>query len=190
MAKRSKFKPDDDKLKELILLVSLRSEKDPTFGSVKLNKLLFYCDFSAYLTFGAPITGQEYFALKQGPAPRRMLPLTDKMLEEHELAYQRIPYFNRIQNKPIALRRPDLKRFKPEEISLIEETIQKWSGKNATEISDKSHLFIGWKVAREKETIPYSTALIGFRIPTLDEYMRGIAMENVAVGKLSGHATA
>jgi hypothetical protein len=190
MAKISKFKPDDGKLKELILLVSLRSENDPTFGAVKLNKLLFYCDFSAYLTFGSPITGQEYFKLKEGPAPRYMLPLTNKMQEEQELAFQRIPYFNHTQNKPIALRRPDIKRFKPEEISLIEQVIQMWNGKNATQISDESHLFIGWKVAREKETIPYSTALVGFREPTREEYMRGLELESLAVRKLSGHATA
>jgi hypothetical protein len=112
------------------------------------------------------------------------------MQEEQELAFQRIPYFNRIQNKPIALRGPDLKRFKPQEVSLIEGVIQKWNGKNATEISDQSHLFIGWRVAKLKETIPYSTALIGFRAPTQDEYCRGIKLESLAVGKLSSHATA
>src|SRR5437762_10146808 len=103
MAKRAKlFKPDDEKLRELILLIVSRSEDDPTFGSVKLNKLLFYCDFSAYLTYGKPITGQEYFSLKQGPAPRQMKPI-DRMEEERELAFQRTDYFGRIQNKPIAL---------------------------------------------------------------------------------------
>jgi len=187
MAKRAKFKPDDDKLRELILLITLRSERDPTFGSVKLNKLLFYCDFSAYLTYGKPITGQEYFSLKQG-APRQMKPITDRMEEERELAFQRTDYFGRIQNKPIALRSPNLRIFTAQEIGLVDEIIQKWSGKNATEISRHSHLFIGWKVAGEKETIPYSTALIGFREPTEDEYKRGLKLESRAVEKLSGHA--
>ena len=85
MAKRAKlFRPDDAKLRELILLISSLSEGDPTFGAVKLNKLLFHCDFSAYLTYGRPITGQEYFALKQGPAPRRLLPITKRMQARQE----------------------------------------------------------------------------------------------------------
>ena len=55
MAKRAKFKPDDRKLAEMILLIAKRSEGDPAFGAVKLDKLLFHCDFSAYLTYGTPI---------------------------------------------------------------------------------------------------------------------------------------
>ena len=105
------FQPDDDKLKELILLISARSEGDSTFGAVKLNKLLFYCDFSAYLTFGAPITGQEYFALPQGPAPRRMKPVSDDMVEAGDLAYQRLEYHGYQQKKPIALREPNYSAF-------------------------------------------------------------------------------
>src|SRR5437868_742907 len=103
MAKRAKFKPDDEKLRELILLIASRSEGDPKFGKVKLNKLLFHCDFSAYLTFGQPITGQEYFALKQGPAPRRFLPVTKKMRDKGELAFQCRDNYGRKQEKPIAL---------------------------------------------------------------------------------------
>ena len=35
------IRPDDAKLKELILLICKESEDDPRFGAVKLNKLLF-----------------------------------------------------------------------------------------------------------------------------------------------------
>lgn len=49
-----------DKLRELVLYVCTASEGDESFGSVKLNKLLFYSDFLSYLQHGIPITGQEY----------------------------------------------------------------------------------------------------------------------------------
>jgi len=179
-----RFKPDDRKLAELILLIAKRSEGDPAFGAVKLNKLLFHCDFSAYLTFGKPITGQEYFALKNGPTPRRLLPVTEKMEKRRDLAFQKVNYYGRIQKRPVALRPPNYSLFTPHEVALIDEIVQTWRGKNATEISDHSHLFIGWKVAREKETIPYSTALIGVREPTADEERRGLNLENRALEKL------
>jgi hypothetical protein len=182
MAKRARpFRPDDAKLRELILLISSLSEGDPTFGAVKLNKLLFHCDFSAYLTYGRPITGQEYFALKQGPAPRRLLPITKSMQARKELAYQQTEYYGRIQQRPIALRKPNLQLFTAQEVALVDSIILKWRGKNATEVSDRSHLFIGWKVVGERETIPYSTALIGKRRPTAEERERGAALEDRAV---------
>lgn len=186
--RRARFKPDDAKLRELILLIAKRSEGDPTFGAVKLNKLLFYCDFSAYLTYGSPITGQEYFALKAGPAPRRLLPVTKRMRDRNELAYQKADYFGHLQIRPIALRVPDLRVFTAQEVSLIDDILRMWHEKNATEISEDSHLFIGWKVAREKETIPYSTALIGFRKPTEEEKRRGLKLEGRAVERLTRHA--
>jgi antitoxin SocA-like protein len=68
-----------EKLRELTLYVSRKSEADEPFSSTKLNKLLFYIDFSAYWDFGKPITGEEYQCLEFGPAPRRILPLLKAM---------------------------------------------------------------------------------------------------------------
>lgn len=176
---------NDKKLAELILLIAERSQGDPTFGAVKLNKLLFYCDFTAYLTFGSPITGQEYFALKNGPAPRRLKPVTTKMANDGEFAIQETQYCGYRQNKPIALRPADVSVFTPEEINLIDQIIQKNRGKNATQISDESHLFVGWRVARDQETIPYQTALVGFRKPTAAEREYGLTLEALAQGYLN-----
>ena len=62
-------RPNDEKLREMILLISERRQADPKFGAIKLNKLLFHADFSAFLTHGEPIAGKEYLKLPQGPAP-------------------------------------------------------------------------------------------------------------------------
>src|ERR1700689_1459638 len=110
-AHKPKPRPNDEKLRELILLISEWSQVDPKFGAIKLNKLLFHADFSAFLTTGEPITGQEYFALEQGPAPRHLKPVTEKMKKSGVLAYQEVSYFGHPQKRPIALRPPDLKMF-------------------------------------------------------------------------------
>ena len=176
---------NDEKLQELILLISEQSQSDPKFGAVKLNKLLFYCDFSAYLKFGKPITGQEYFALPEGPAPKRLKPVIKPMLETAYLAYQEVPYYEQTQKRTIALRPPRLDIFSPREVALMYETIKKFWDKNATEISMDSHLFLGWKAAREREVIPYSTALVGHRTPTEKEREYGIALQPLAEKMLS-----
>src|SRR5258708_8149199 len=101
----------EKKLRELILLICARSQGDKKFGATKLNKLLFYSDFSAYLSFDKPITGQLYFKLPNGPAPKRLKPIVAKMQEADELAYQEAEYYHHVQKKPIPLTRPDLSLF-------------------------------------------------------------------------------
>ena len=171
----------EKKFRELILLICARSEHDSKFGAIKLNKLLFHSDFSAYLTFGKPISGQDYFKLPKGPAPRRLLPVTKKMEESGDLAYKQVDYFGRTQKKPIALRQPDLTSFTPQEIDLVHKMIQKYWNTSASEISELSHGFLGWKVVREREIIPYSTALVGTRKPTAEEQAYGLELEPLAL---------
>ena len=175
----------DKKFREFILLICARSAGDKKFGSIKLNKLLFYADFSAYLTFGKAITGEEYFKLPKGPAPRRLLPTVEKMKQNDELAYEEIRYFGHTQKKPIALRQPDLAVFTPQEIDLVHTMIKKFWDLDAFKISEKSHLFLGWKAARNRETIPYSTALIGSRGPTSEEQAYGLELVPLAKQCLS-----
>ena len=179
------FRPNDAKLRELILLVSEWSQADPKFGAIKLNKLLFHADFSSFLTYGEPITGQEYFALPQGPAPRRLKPVTDQMTARNEFAWKEVQYYGKPQKRPLALRAPDVSRFSGPQVQLIKRTVEKFWNLTATEISDQSHLFLGWKAAHLKETIPYSTALVSRRVPTEGEKRRGLQLQALAERHLS-----
>jgi hypothetical protein len=62
--------------------------------------------------------------------------------------------------------------------------LRKFWTKNAVEISDQSHIFLGWKVAHLKETIPYNTALVSSRKPTAHERKRGLRLEALAAKHL------
>jgi hypothetical protein len=184
-AHKPKPRPNDEKLRELILLISEWSQIDEKFGAIKLNKLLFHADFSAFLTYGEPITGQEYFKLPKGPAPRRLKAVTEGMIKTGEFAWQEVLYFGHIHKKPIALRPAKPAKFSGPEIALIRQTVEKFWGMGATEISEQSHLFLGWKAAHLKETIPYSTALVSRRPPTDHERRRGLALQSLAEEHLS-----
>jgi len=153
-------RPDDQKLKELILYISRLSEGDRFFGAVKLNKLLFYIDFLAYRSFGKAVTWQEYQALPQGPAPRRLVPVMEQMQDSGELVIRQEKMYRYVQKRPIALREADTGRFSGEEIDFVRDVIDRFRNMTATQISDTSHQFLGWDLAELNETIPYSVALL------------------------------
>ena len=150
----------DSRLKELILHIARQSEGDEAFGAVKLNKILFVADFDAYIKFGKSITGQEYFALERGPAPRRLMPVLQRMVEQNEVAIRENDFHGYRQRRVFALREADLTQFRGEEIALVDHIMRDWQGVTGTQVSRGSHEFLGWKVADQGETIPYSVALV------------------------------
>jgi hypothetical protein len=168
--------PDDAKLEELILFVASRSEDDPHFGSTKLNKLLFFADFLAYVTLGKAITNQEYMRLPNGPAPRRMKPIITQMCAAHSLALAERDRYGKTQEVPKALRGADLKLFSAEEIAVVTDVLDGFRKKNARGISSLSHKFAGWKLAKDRETIPYAVALVEFKKPRKRDIEKAMAM--------------
>ncbi len=178
--KKHRINYDVDKLRELVLYISRRSEGDHCFGAVKLNKILFYVDFLAYRHFGMPITGAEYQKLNHGPAPRQLRPLRDRMEREGALAVRKTKFGGYAQHRTLALREPILGKFTAEEIALVDEIIQELWGDNASEVSARSHRFVGWQLAKLGETIPYSVALLTRRDPTEKERRHGLRLEDAA----------
>lgn len=167
-------KVNDKKFRELILYVARETEADPRCGKTKLYKILFYSDFWAFQKLGRSISGQEYQKLKNGPAPRRALPVIESMRKEQLCAWATRDYFGKPQQKLLALREPDLSEFSGEEVAIINEVIRMLWSLDASEVSQLSHRFIGWQLAEEGETIPYSTVALGEpRPPTPQEIEYG-----------------
>lgn len=152
---------DDSKMRELILYLATKSVADPRFSSTKLNKLLFYCDFSAYQKLGSSISGHSYQKLQFGPAPKAMLPLLERMQAEGDCDEIEAEHFGRRQKRVIARRPPNVSVFSPEELFLADQIVSDLWENNAKEVSQLSHDFIGWKAAQLGETIPYETVFVG-----------------------------
>jgi hypothetical protein len=122
---------DNKKMKELILYLTARSEKDPRFSPAKLNQLLFYCDFTAYRQLGRSITGYSYEKLPSGPTPKA------------------------------AQRASNSSAISAEELRLSDQIIEDLWESSADELRDHSHNFIGWQAADLNEIIPYETVFLG-----------------------------
>lgn len=149
------------KFREPILCVAREAEEDPRCGATKLNKLLFYADFRAYRRLGRSISDHRYRKGEFGPVPSRVVPAVKRMVEQGECAWAARDYCGRELRKLIPLREPDLSVFSPEEIDLVRQVIDELWELNATEVSDLSHRFVGWKATEMGEEIPYATVFVG-----------------------------
>ena len=154
---------NEKKLRELILYVVEKCCDDSRFGATKLNKILFWSDFFAYANTGEPITGVEYMRLPNGPVPKRLVPVRNKMIEAGELDVAQRSLFNgRRQTKFLARRKADVSLFTPEQIDLVNEVIDYLRDQTASEVSDGSHTR-AWHMASDGELIPYQSVFISDR---------------------------
>jgi len=172
-------RPDDAKLRELILYIAQRCQADPYFGKTKLNKILFYADFTAYAELGAAITGQEYMRLPHGPGPRRLKPILDNMTRCEEVALRREPKGSFEQERVVAQRLPDVSVFAEPQLAVVNRVIRALWNRTNSRVSEISHANAGWQLAENGETIPYETVFLSNRPLTEAEieYGRKLASE-------------
>lgn len=153
--------PIDRRLGEAMLHIATRSEDDPKFGAVKLNKILFFADAISFVRNGKAIVGCEFMRLDQGPVPRRFLPVKDSLEQSKRAVLQnKVLVSGRTQKRLIALDPPDLREFSGEEIALLDTVIAALRDRDAQEVSDMSHALPAWELAENKETIPLEAAFI------------------------------
>lgn len=148
-----------EKLKTLIHYVAYRCAMEPSvLGAVKLNKVLWYSDLTAYLTWGMPITGEKYIKKALGPVASSLMPLVEELETEKALAIRRLPALGD-KVEYLALTKPEVSKLTAEEIAVIEDQIQTVCHKHsAKSISTKSHDVI-WRLAELDEEIPYFAML-------------------------------
>jgi hypothetical protein len=152
---------NERRFKDLLLYGSTRLADDPTFGETKLNKFLFYCDFSAYRQLGAPITGAEYQKNLYGPTARRYPVLRDELIRTGQLEVERRMVADRAQDVAKPLVEANMDEFSPQEMAIIDSVAEDLRGRTNKQVSDQSHeREAGWRAKRLGETIPYSSALI------------------------------
>jgi hypothetical protein len=159
---------DRDKLKRLIHYAAYRCVDNPRMlGAIKLNKVLWYSDLAAYLTWGAPITGGKYIKKQFGPVSSGLMSAVEDLEEEKAVAVRRFDDGIDAKVEYLALTTPDASIFKPEEIRVIEDSIQMVCHRHsARSISRKSHDIV-WELAELDEEIPYH-AILGGRLHEIE----------------------
>ena len=151
---------DEDKLCELIVYVAEWLAGDLAGGSTKLDKVLFFADFTHVRQHGRPITGAEYQHLPHGPAPRRLLPLRSRLIGDGAAELVTEDFLGRLQHRLVAKRSADLSVFSAEELATIEAVLDDLARMTGTQVSTLSHEESAWRHTDDGETIPYELALV------------------------------
>ena len=147
---------------ELIIYISYKLKDRPNYGSILLGKALCLIDSMSYFKTGFPITDLTYIKQEKGPTPHpaKFLSIRDELVSKGELEKIDTPFYGRAQKKYVAKREPKTDIFTPDEIFLIDEVLESISNMNATDISELTHQFVSWKVASDKEELPFYTFLL------------------------------
>ncbi|MEM1331939.1 MAG: Panacea domain-containing protein [Actinomycetota bacterium] len=163
---------DEKKFTELLVLVAERLADDHAGGATKLNKLLYFADFTHFRRTGQPITGAAYQKLANGPAPRRLLPVRSRLIESGEIELEERDFLGYKQHRLVTKRRADVSVFSHDELTTIDDVFADLVGMNGREVSDLSHEEAGWRLTEEGETIPYEAALIPRQQPLTPTALR------------------
>lgn len=152
---------DQPKLRELMLYVAARMEKDQHVGRgrIKLAKLLWRSDFAAFWKLGHPITETTYHADRLGPAP------VGELLAARDLQAQgRLEWVNEWdrQQIPVAVGEPDLDLFSAAQIALVDDQLERYRFVAGAVMVAEAHEFPGWLHAwrageGERSPIPFQS---------------------------------
>lgn len=152
--------PDENKLGELLLLVAEQLADDRFAGAVKVNKILFFAEFAHMRLTGRPITGAPYQKLHHGPAPRRLVPVRERLIETGAATLVPEVVLGHAQHRlrPDRPARRDL--FSATELKAVADAVELLRGRTGTDASALSHDEPGWQLVGEGETIPFVTAYL------------------------------
>jgi hypothetical protein len=163
----------EKRLREMVLYISKKLSNDDHFGQVKLNKVVFFSDFTAFGRLGKTITGLEYQHLDEGPALRAMLPMQGRMKTDGILVIEPRSLYGYTLDRPISLRDPDLKDFTGEQIAIIDAWIDRLRPMTAKQASNLSHDTFGWRSTKNGDTIDPRSVFISWRKPNAADIARG-----------------
>jgi uncharacterized phage-associated protein len=152
---------DERKFTELLLYVAERLGDDRAGGATKLNKVLFFAEFTHLRRHHAVISGCEFQKLPHGPAPCQLLPVRSRLVSAGEAEIRQEDFLGRPQHRLVPLRAADLSVFTAEERETIDDVLEQLSGLTGRQVSDLSHEEPGWQLTEEGETIPPAAAFLG-----------------------------
>jgi uncharacterized phage-associated protein len=155
------FPYDEAKFREMVLYVAARLRDDRSGGATKLNKVLYFADFAHVRRHGRPISGAEYQKLPQGPAPRRLRPVRQRLVVEGAAVVETEDFLGYELHRLVPRREADLSLFDKDERATLDKVLDDLDGMTSAHVSELSHQEPGWRLCNDGETIPYQMAHAG-----------------------------
>ena len=157
------FDYDEAKFTEMVLYIAGRLRDDRAGGATKLNKVLYFADFVHVRRHGRPISGADYQKLAQGPAPRRLRPVREGIVDAGDADLVVEEFLGYEMHRLVPRREADLSVFDADELATIEKVLTDLADLTAKQVSDLSHEEPGWRLCELGETIPYQMAFAANR---------------------------
>ena len=142
----------------------------PHVAKTVLFKLLYFCDLDYYEMHEEILTGEQYKKLDYGPAPIHFDETIEKLRTKGKILDFQANFHGHLQEKCISLDEPDVSLLSAKELEAINETLERLSSMNATQISAYSHLDIPWKVTEDEEIIDYELVFYRDPLTSVREY--------------------
>ncbi len=152
-----------EKFKQVLHYIISKTGDLDNVGKTLLFKMLYFSDFDYYELTEKSITGESYFKLPNGPAPRHFDIVIKKLEKENKVEINYGNFFGKQQHKFISIKEPELNLLNGDELKRIDKAIKKLSAMNATQVSSYSHLDMPWKATKDKALISYE--LVFYRNP-------------------------
>lgn len=144
---------DEAKFTELVMYVADGLRDAPAGGATKLNKACWYAEIEFFRRFGITITGADYQKLEWGPAPRRLVPVRDQLVDAGEAEIVESTLGNQTEQRLLPLRPPNTALFTDDELSVIDQVLDRLNPMNARDVSALSHAEPAWYLPEMRETI-------------------------------------
>jgi transcriptional regulator with XRE-family HTH domain len=151
------------KFREVVLYILNKVGSRANIGETVIYKILYFIDFDFYEKYEEQLIGATYQKNRYGPTPIEFAKIVDQMIADEQIEKVKSKYFDYPQTKYLPLRRPDLTRFKANEIEVIDDVLNRLSDMNAKQISDCSHADVPWLTTGDGEAIEYESVF--YRTP-------------------------
>ena len=175
--KQEHYARDHKKLRELVLYIAQKHEKNPAFGRVKLVKVFAHSDYLSYLRRGVSITGERYVKQTYGPVATAFPGVEQALQDAKRLQYQEHATGDGPQKRAVALDNPDLGLFTPDELEIVDEVIRIYWSLDSDQASQRIHAFLpAWSIADTGRTIPHYSVFLSSRPPERDERAYGLEL--------------
>lgn len=147
-----------DKFKQVLLYILQEVGSRSNVGMTVIYKLLYFIDFDYYEKYEKQLMGLTYIKNTYGPTPREFVSVIEEMKQKHELEEINSEFFKRQQKKFLPLVKPDLSILTGQELEMINNILNKYGDKNASELSDLTHRDMPWTATQDKSDIDYELA--------------------------------
>ncbi|EOH2300331.1 Panacea domain-containing protein [Campylobacter jejuni] len=114
-------------------------------GKVKLNKILWFADRAFMYKNYASLTQTSYIKNPQGPVVKKLENILTSLEKNEFIKSIKVNKGEYQQQSFLCLKEPNLDDFTAKEISILDETINKFALKTAKELSEMSQMNAGKK---------------------------------------------